>query len=347
MTEHEFLQHLSERCAEWLPPGQPVVVAVSGGPDSVALLRGLAAVAGKETSLAVAHLNHQIRAQDADRDERFVADLARDLGLRLNAGRIDVEAEANRRAQSLETTARDLRYQFLRETAEALQARFVALGHTADDQAETILHRVVRGTGLRGLAGMPARRKLGRNCELIRPLLNLARRDVLDYLSRIGQPYCHDATNDSSSHTRNRLRNELLPRLEREYNPRTREALLRLGQLADEAQQVIDASVRERLERADLIQWESGCSLLAEPLVGAETHVLRTVFVRLWQKMGWGLRELGFEALDRVASVLQNGITATTLPGNIDVRRRGRRIELTRRAIPDATPDDTQLLRAL
>jgi tRNA(Ile)-lysidine synthase len=332
MPQSSFLDHLRASLSRWSPLGERLVVAVSGGPDSVAMLRGSAALIEGKTALVVAHLNHGLRPQTADRDERFVADLAGRLGLRLACARIDLPAEARRRRQSVETVARDCRYEFLSRTAESLDARFVAVGHTADDQAETILHRILRGTGLKGLAGMPVRRALSPSCELVRPLLAVPRSDVLAYLTAINQPYCDDETNADSGHTRNRLRNELLPLLEREFNPRVREALQRLGRLAADAQQVIDEQADDLFRQAHTSRNDAGCALRLGPLIGCPPHLLRAVLVRLWQEMGWGLREIGFEELDRTATVICGGANGLTLPGKIDVRRRGDRVEF--RAAP-------------
>jgi tRNA(Ile)-lysidine synthase len=344
MPDHVLLTRLRENLAQWSPLGPRLVVAVSGGPDSVALLRGLAACAGQETRLVVAHLNHGLRHDRAERDEGFVVELAKKMEVDVVTGRADVEAEAQRRRESLETAARHCRYEFLRNVADTKGAQFVALGHTADDQAETILHRVVRGTGLEGLRGMPVRRRLGPSCDLVRPLLNVRRRDVLDYLAATGQPYCLDETNDELRHTRNRLRNDLLPLLERQYNPRVREALLRLGQLAGEVQQVIDDRAHEVLDRAKLRRLPNGCSLRVAPLAGCHAHVRRAVFLRLWQEMGWGRREMGFEQLDRLAHLVGNPAGAITLPGNIDACRRGNRIELTRSRKPTRHAADAESL---
>src|SRR5262249_19663731 len=139
----------------------------------------------------------------------------------------------------LEAAARDARYHFLRSTAERLGARYVATGHTADDQVETILHHILRGSGLAGLAGVPRLRSPSAAVTLIRPLLTIERTEVEDYLRQLGQDYRCDASNLSTEHTRNRIRHELLPLLADRFNPHVRDALRRLGTLAGEAQEVL------------------------------------------------------------------------------------------------------------
>jgi len=344
MSEQMFLERLAKRLTEWSALGRPLVVAVSGGPDSVALLRGLAALSESKTTLVAAHLNHGLRRQSARRDEQFVSDLAGELGVHFVGARVELEAEARQRRESLETAARDCRYAFLRDTAQAVDAGFVAVGHTADDQVETILHRIVRGTGLSGLAGIPARRKLGAESDLIRPLLDFRRCEVLDYLKAIDQPYCWDETNDDLSYTRNRLRNELLPTLEQAYNPRVREALLRLGQLAGEAQAVVDHQVLHLLGHAEAQGDGLVCSLRIAPFSDCPPYVVRAALIRFWQDAGWGLRDMGFEEWDRLADLILNQAKPFTLPGNIDVRRRGDRVEFRRSVDRNRQPADASSL---
>ena len=225
-----------------------VVVAVSGGCDSVALLRAMTALkTGGVGRICAAHLNHQLRPA-ADEDERFVVELCRRLGVRCEVGRAAVDQLAARSGDGVEAAARTARYHFLEETAGRLGARFVATAHTADDQAETILHRILRGTGIRGLAGMPRSRPLG-HATLIRPLLEVRREEMRAYLDALAQPYRHDPSNADLRFTRNRIRHQTMPQLRRQFNAGLTEALLRLGTLAGEAQAVADELVAERLDR--------------------------------------------------------------------------------------------------
>ncbi len=208
-----------------------VLLAVSGGADSVALLRAMAALKTRGAGrLCVAHFNHQLR-DGADEDERFVVDLCQRFDLVCETGRHDVEQSATLSGEGIEETARRVRYAFLSETAGRLGARFVATAHTADDQAETILHRIVRGTGIVGLAGMSRSRPFG-PVTLLRPLLSIRRHELLEYLSDLGQPFREDPSNADRRFTRNRIRHELLPLLAKQYNSSVVEAVLRLGLLA-------------------------------------------------------------------------------------------------------------------
>ncbi|MBL8795339.1 MAG: tRNA lysidine(34) synthetase TilS, partial [Planctomycetia bacterium] len=234
-----------------------IVVAVSGGPDSVALLRALLAVAAPESPLVIAHLNHRLRGDESDGDAEFVHQLHAallplrpDLGLRCDT--IDVAAIARERGDNLESTARQTRYDWLTEVAVAAGCRFVATGHTADDQAETILHRLLRGTGLTGLRGIAARRPLANGIELLRPLLGVGRAEVLAYLDELQQPYRQDSSNQCLDLTRNRIRHELLPLLVRDYNPAIAQLLNQLAAQAEEAAGIVADAAQALLASAEL-----------------------------------------------------------------------------------------------
>ncbi|MBX7169087.1 MAG: tRNA lysidine(34) synthetase TilS [Pirellulales bacterium] len=316
---HPFEQELE---ASW-PPTEwsevTVVIAVSGGPDSVALLRALVALRRPGLGrLVVAHFNHRWRGLESDRDEAFVRDLAAQHGLVCTVERAPVEAG---RPQS-EEAARGARLAFLQESACAFGARFVATAHTADDQVETILQRILRGTGLGGLAGIPRARPLG-PATLLRPLLQVRRVQVLAYLAAIAQPFCDDATNLQPVFTRNRLRHELLPLLARDFNPDVAGALLRLGRLAAEAQSVLRESARRRLQavatRCDAAQVELTLSgLRDEP-----RYLVRELFVELWRQTGWPEQDMSFahwEALAELALGPTPGLAALDLPGGVRAR---------------------------
>ena len=196
----------------------PVLVAVSGGPDSVALTCVMheARQAGVIPPLHLAHLNHGIRGEDARHDADFVRELARRLGLPVTVGAVDVPAVAGDRRISLEHAARECRYDFLAKTAADVGARWVLLGHTADDQLETVLHKLLRGTGIHGLAGMPRCRPIAPDSDvrILRPLIEYPRRDLIAMLDALGQDYRTDHTNLDIAYTRNRIRHQLIPALE-------------------------------------------------------------------------------------------------------------------------------------
>ena len=225
--EPEVEGSVREALGDWR--GSAIVVAVSGGGDSVGLLRAVASVAGTlDLRPTVAHLDHGVRGEASAADARFVSDLADSLGLP-----IDLGTWRPRRTSHFEADARRARYDWLIGVARDRGARAVAVGHNRDDQAETILQRILRGTGPRGLAGIPARRRLAEGLTLVRPLLATGRGAIREYLRLIGQSWREDASNADCDRTRARLRHDLLPKLADEYNPRVAEALVRLGGLAE------------------------------------------------------------------------------------------------------------------
>ena len=213
-----------------LQPGERIAVAVSGGADSVALLRILLELRDDlGIVLSVAHFHHQIRGSEADADQRFVAELAQQFQLEFHSGSADVPADARDRKLSLESAARELRHGWFRELVERRQGDKIATAHTLDDQAETVLLRILRGTGIRGLAGIAPEHT---EKHLIRPLLGTTRAQVETYLNSMSQLWRTDSTNFDLSHTRNRVRHTLLPLLEKEFNPAIRSNLADLAEMA-------------------------------------------------------------------------------------------------------------------
>lgn len=208
-------------------PGEALVCALSGGPDSVALLDALAALARRSGfRLVAAHLDHGLREASAA-DAAFCAALCERLGVPIHSGWADVRGRARRERTGIEEAARRERYAFLRRVKQQTGAVAIAVAHTRDDQAETFLMRLLRGSGTAGLAAMRPR-----SLDLIRPLLAVTRQDVLEHLSLRGLDFREDETNLDTSFTRNRVRRELIPYLERSFNPRVRGALARAAEHA-------------------------------------------------------------------------------------------------------------------
>lgn len=240
---HKALDHL--RQLELLKAGERVGLAVSGGSDSVGLLRiFLELRSDLGIVLSVVHLNHKLRGAESDEDEKFVTDLAHSHDLEFHCESTDVAAVAVERRQGLETCARELRYEFFRNLLQPDSAApdrgtldKIATGHTLDDQAETVLMRIIRGTGTRGLGGIYPAVELHDEYDealgqVIRPLLPVRRRELEQYLSKIGQPWRVDSSNRDAKFTRNRVRHVLLPLLEKEFNPAISEGLAELAEIA-------------------------------------------------------------------------------------------------------------------
>jgi tRNA(Ile)-lysidine synthase len=367
-VNHEFEQQLAAAWPTDRWQDVTVLVAVSGGPDSVALVRSLAALAPRGAGrLVIAHFNHALRGPESDADERFVAELAASLAIPIRVGRPltstspvlsdapqsdpastcpplnDCAEPAPQHAS--EESSRDARYAFLIATAKEIGARYVVTAHTADDQAETVLHRIVRGTGLAGLSGMRRARELAPGIAIVRPLLFVRRAEVLAYLADIGQAFRVDSSNLVQDYTRNRLRHDLLPKLAAEYNPRIVAALLRLADLAGEAQRIVEveaAALAARCivtaEQADVATARPARVMIdTTPLTQANAYLVREMLVTVWQSQEWPLQAMGYDEWESLASLASDQSAPTgprkrLFPGEVTAERTTDRLTLTRPA---------------
>jgi tRNA(Ile)-lysidine synthase len=321
--------------AESWPPAQwrdvSVLVAVSGGADSVALLRALVGLkTGGSGRLLVGHFHHGLR-QQADAEEQFVRHLCGQLDLPCHVGHGDVGSLAAQQGDGLEAAARHSRYEFLQSVAERQAARYLVTAHTADDRIETVLQRIIRGTGLAGLAGIPRVRRLSPAVSLLRPLLDFRRTEVLDYLSELRQDYCQDESNLDMRFARNRIRHDLLPRLADQFNPAVDEALLRLGTLAAEAQAVIDELVDEHYQRTVSVQSPHQVVIQTPPLQSAQPYIIRELCIRIWQEQAWPQQDMGRAQWEQLAHfILQPDSAKAVLPGSITAEKKDEQLVLTR-----------------
>ncbi len=282
-----------------LPPGSRVVCAVSGGADSVCLLHLL--LSRDDLTCFCAHFDHGIRPESGE-DAAFVESLCRQWGVPFYTRRGDVPARAAETGESLETAGRELRYAFLRRAAEHFGADVIATAHTLDDNAETVLFRLARGTGLRGLGGIPPERD-----GIVRPLLGIRRREIEAYLRERGIPWREDPTNALDGAARNRVRHHVLPALEA-VHPAAAENIARLTALAREDEEFLNSLAAEKLRH-----W--GDALPVSELKSLPRSLSRRV-IRLW--LGGELSREGAEA---VLSLCDAGPSAALdLPG-VTVRR--------------------------
>lgn len=281
----------------FLDPSKPLLIGVSGGPDSLCLAHALHAL---QYNLLVAHFNHQLRPESST-EARMVQDWAAANGLPFLLGEGDVRSFAKAQRLSTEEAARTLRYRFLFAQARLHQAQAVAVAHNADDQAETILMHLLRGAGLSGLKGMlPVSQNEGWDeiIPLVRPLLGVWRKDIEEYCASENLSPNLDATNNDTTYYRNRLRHQLIPHLE-SYNPQIRQVIWRTGRaLAGDAETV--AAALDSAWQSCLIEDGPGfvafdwAALRAQP-TGLKRSLLRKAFDELRP----GLRDLDFEVVER------------------------------------------------
>lgn len=305
---------------------QPVVVGVSGGADSVALLLALQNLSLEfRLTLTVAHFDHRIRASSAD-DAEWVRQLAAQWKLPYEIGRAeDTEASADSR----EATARQRRYQFLTNVVQQRQAAWLAVAHTRDDQVETVLHHIARGTGLRGLMGIPAIRRLTDASRIMRPLLDVSREDVLTFLAERGQEFRQDETNAQTVYTRNRIRHEVLPYLRKTLNPQIDEALLRLALQTRLAEEALESAAHQILKEAVTDQSPQTVRLKLAALSAVPQAVLTTALVELWTQQAWPRQNMSQSHWLQLAQMLQTGsASGLTLPGRIQASIRGQVLQL-------------------
>jgi len=240
-----------------------ILLGVSGGPDSVALLSLIYNTSRTDppySEIFVAHLNHSIRGRESDEDEQFVTALAGKYGVPLITEKRDIIQVACERKISLEEAARDERYKFFESAAEKAGANVIAVGHNADDNAETILHRIIRGAGITGVSGIRPKRKLSpvSTISLVRPLLFTWRKDITAYLEEENLSYRVDSTNIEKDKLRNRIRLDLIPHLEENYNTKIKKSLTTLGETA--------------LQNSDYLE-EKAKALFEDVLVNRETPI--------------------------------------------------------------------------
>lgn len=347
MDSQSLLRRLRTDIAEQdlIRPDERIVLGVSGGPDSMAMMHALVELNGQDKlhwSLHVAHLNHRIRGAEAEADAEFVAAEAKRLGLDRTIESEDIPALSASSKRSIEETARDRRYAFFNRVCIRTGSHVVAVAHQADDNAETVLHHIIRGSGIRGLAGIPASRVMapGSETRIVRPMLRFRREELLAYLVQEDIGYRRDETNDSAVYTRNRLRNRVLPMLAEEFNPRIHEALLRLAEQARWSADYLRESAARHFESVVLDDGEGQLDLSVESLRKKKPIIQAELIRRAIRAFAAGTggsaesadREIEFGHLRSVMSLVEDSGSGREvhLPGRLVAARRYGRLIIRR-----------------
>ncbi len=319
-----------------------LLVAVSGGVDSVVLAHVLAELAASRgLELSLGHVHHGLRGAEADADAAFVEALAARLGARAATRRVDPgalrEGRASRDRPTLQEAARRVRYDALRAMAEAADADWIATAHTADDQAETVLLRLLRGSGPDGLGGIPERSEDGR---ILRPLLGVSREDVEAFARERRIPWREDASNASDGYARNRLRRRWLPGLAEDFNPRLLRALAELAEGHRRDAEWIRTLVEPEAER--IFRAEDGWLRIEAKAWSERPEALARRLARLALRRAGRGRDVSRAHLERMLAFLREGRpgTAIELPGGLELAHEGDAFRLgPSRATPCPQPD--------
>jgi tRNA(Ile)-lysidine synthase len=322
--------------------GDHVLAAVSGGPDSVALLAVLSDLkdALAIERITVIHFDHRLRGEESDSDREFVRALAFSAGFDFHCGADDVRAFAGARRISIEMAARERRYSFFMSTAAKLSADKIALGHTADDQAEEVILRILRGTGPSGIQAMAPMTANG----IVRPLLFAGRQSVMEYLRECGIGFRVDSTNLTPSCQRNFLRLEVFPLLRKAFHPRVTQTITRCADLAREEESWWTSQVGEIWQDVCLELSEGRCKLDCGKMRQLHRSLVRRVLRSTIESVKGSLSGVGLTHLEPLVELVfsNRGEKCLEIPGGIQAAKHGAALIVKSRqhAAPEVSPDE-------
>ena len=327
--------HQAIRARDLLSPGDRIVVAVSGGPDSVALLSCLVALSSRwNWDLNIGHVNHGLRGTESEEDAEFVEKLGNSFGIPVSIREARLKKQDAKFAkQSLQSYAREVRYQALETILQERNATKMALGHTADDQAETVLMWMLRGSGTGGLSGIPPKR----GEQIVRPLLDIPRRDILAYLEQRQLTYRMDSSNRQPVYLRNRLRQELMPHL-KEYSPGLVNVLSRQAEIIRDDHAYLEIMAAEAFHQICVTEDERRLQLDRSGLLVLPIAIRRRVVRFGFQQLKGNTHGLRFDVVQRLLGCLEHGQSGWTMNiNNVDVILEYDRLVFSKRLsiIPD------------
>jgi len=283
--------------------GSKIVLGVSGGPDSVCMLDALAKIAPKyDLELIIAHVNYGLRGKDSDKDEEFARKLAEKHNLEIAV--LQEPSSWNSKSSALqpsENNLREIRYKFFEEVRKENAFDFVAVAHNADDQVETFLMRVIRGSGFTGLSAM--KYKSG---KLIRPLLGISRKEILEYLNRMDRTYRTDRTNKENLFFRNKVRNQLIPYLEKNFNPKIKETISgAVSSIAEDAD-LLEKSASEIYRTDGTNRTDKVCNLSVKKLMALHPALQRRIILKTIEKAKKDLKDIDAAHVEEILKVLKS-----------------------------------------
>jgi tRNA(Ile)-lysidine synthase len=313
-----------------------VLLGVSGGPDSVALLRGLIELRQElGFELAIAHLNHSARGEESDRDAQFVKELGGTLQIRTLIEKKDVAAEQAISKNSFQETARDLRLEFFQRIMNQVGANKIALGHTSDDQAETVLMNLLRGSGLQGVSGMSPVR-----LPYIRPLFYCTRSEIVNFLDSRGFSYCEDSSNTKTDYLRNRIRLELIPFLQEKYNPKIVENLFEASGIFRAENDCLKTLEDREFDRICSLPGDTNIAVMdIEGFIALPLALKRRLVRKAIQSIKGNLRRISFFHIQKVILLFDKSQKGKKidLPDCVEVLCSGDCVEIKRIQQPDSS----------
>jgi tRNA(Ile)-lysidine synthase len=312
---------------ELIKKGDRLVAAVSGGPDSTALLVALAQIASfLDFSIIVSHFNHGLRGDRSDEDEKYSQELAKKMGLIFVSGKMD--QGLRKKGESPEEFYRQQRYQFLNKVLEDYSAQKIALGHNIQDQAETILLNLLRGSGLEGLRGiLPIREG-----KFIRPLIDVSRTEIIAFLNEAGISYCQDNSNESDIYLRNKIRGKLIPYLKEEFNPKIEENLVQMAQILRQDDEYIRDSVQKAMKSTYIQNQTDRISLNIEYVKGLAPAIRSRLLKKILESLNPeknGFSFVNIKVLEKLLQAKESG-KRISLPLGIEAKREYDNLILTR-----------------
>lgn len=318
----------ANRVHHLIKKGDHIVIAASGGPDSAALLLAFSKLKRKyDLILAAAHLDHGLQGPRSDQFMRQAKRTCARMGIPFYSKKVDIAKLSGKSRRSVEEAGRVERYKFFMETAFKTGSSKIATAHTLDDQAETVLLRILRGSGLRGLCGIPFKRMEGK-ITVIRPLLLCKKSELLKALKEGGIPFVNDATNRDVIFTRNRVRKMLLPLLERSFNPSAKEALSGLGSACSDAQDFIERKASEAFKRCATAKRSSLC-LDVHRLARLHPALRSEVLFRALRTVKGSLTRFTRSQIEDLQTMaVSKAVLAMDLPG-VRVRKTNEALRLT------------------
>jgi tRNA(Ile)-lysidine synthase len=303
-----------------LKKGDSVLIAVSGGADSVALLDFMLSIS-KEFSLkiGIAHLNHMLRGSESERDENFVKNAAKSLYLPFFSKKIDVYAYKKKKKLSLEEAAREIRYNFLEKTAENNAFNKIALGHNKDDNAELVLMNFLRGSGMTGLSGIPP----VRDGKYIRPLINIEKKDILNYIKLKNLSFIQDSSNDDIKFLRNKVRHNLIPLLKNSYNPQIKTVLTNSASIIYKENKWLEQVANSFFDDVVLEKTENRLVFSINKIKYLKDGAKRRIIRRGIEYIKGNLRSISFLNIDSIEKLIikKSPYASIDLSGNLVVQK--------------------------